>query len=574
MTALGHGRLATVLTTLAILAGACAPAAGPVPAASPGAGGGAVPSAVPARGGTLVFAIWQEPTTILPIYANQVVANVVGQVVSEGLTRTSNDGTYIPQLAKQVPTLANGGVKLSADGKKMDVTYELLSDVKWSDGTPFTSADVKFTWETFLKDPKVVTREGYDQIESIDTPTPTSLTLHYKQVYGPYLTRFTGIIPKSMEKEGDLSKSKYNFQPVGTGPFVISEFVAADHITAERNPSYRVKDRPYLDKIIFRSVPSREAAVAQLKAGEVDGMWNILEAQTPDLEKDANIKLTVTPGPSVERLELNHVKNADPADPAVPHPVLGDKAMRRALNLATPKQQMIDKLLFGKAKVGTSPVSQGWASPKGLAQESYDPKQASAVLDQAGWLKGTDGIRTKNGIRAAITITTTTGDKVREQVEQILIDEWKQIGVELSIKNQPSSVLLSGSWAAGDPRKRGSFDIVMYASSPAIDPHQTISQRYTSANIPTAANGGIGQNYTRFKNAEADAAIAEAGASVEQAKRAELYAKALKLLNEDVAIIWLYDRQNIDAFRANVSGVRGNVWQDITWSAADWSIRK
>ncbi len=574
MTARGHGRLATVLTTLAILTGACAPAAGPVPAASPAAGGGAVPSAAPVRGGTLVFAIWQEPTTLLPIYANQVVAGVVGQVVTEGLVRTANDGSYVPQLAKQVPTLANGGVKLSADGTRMDVTYELLPDVKWSDGTPFTSADVKFTWETFLKDPKVVTREGYDQIESIDTPSPTTVVLHYKRIYGPYLTRFTGLIPKSMEKEGDLSKSKYNFQPVGTGPFVISEFVAADHITAERNPSYRVKDRPYLDKIVFRSVPSREAAVAQLKAGEVDGMWNLLEAQTPDLEKDANIRIIATPGPSVERLELNHVKNADPADPSVPHPVLGELAMRRALNLATPKQQMIDKLLFGKAKVGTSPVSQGWASPKGLSQESYDPKQAGAVLDQAGWVKGADGIRAKNGVRAAITITTTTGDKVREQVEQILIDEWKQIGVELSIKNQPSAVLLSGSWSAGDPRKRGSFDIVMYASSPAIDPHSVISQRYTSANIPTAANGGNGQNYTRFKNAEADAAIAEAGASVDQAKRAELYAKALKLLNDDVAIIWLYDRQNIDALRANVSGAQGNVWQNITWSAADWSIRK
>ena len=570
MAAYGHGRLATVLTTLAILAGACAPAAGPAPAAAPMAAGGAVPSAAPVRGGTLVFAIWQEPAGLLPNYASQTVAGVVGSVAIEGLTDTDTDGNFIPVLAKQVPTLANGGVKMVAGGK-MDVTYELIPDVKWSDGTPLTSADVKFTWETYVKDPKVITKDGYSAIEAVDTPTSTTVVLHYKQIYGPYLTRFGGLLPKSLEKEADLSKSEYNRKPIGTGPFRISEFVAGDHITAERNPSYRVKDRPYLDRIIFRSVPSREAAIAQLKAGEVDGMWNILEAQVPDLSADQSVRVIATPSATVERIELNLAKPGDPADPSLRHPVLGDRAVRRALNLATPKQQIIDKLLFGKAKVGTSPVSQGWASPKGLSQESYDPNQANRVLDDAGWTKGADGVRAKNGVRAALTIMTTSGDKVREQIEQILVDEWRRIGIDLAIKNLPSVVVLSGSFA-NDPRKRGSFDAVMYASTPAIDPHTTMVQRYTTSGIPTSANSG--QNFTRFSNPEADAAIAEAGATVDQPRRAELYAKALRLLNDDVAIIWLYDRQSLDAFRANVSGPRGSVWQPITFNAMDWSIRK
>jgi len=528
------------------------------------------------RGGTLVFAVWQEPTTLAPIYANQTVAGLVGQVAWEGLQNVDTDGNYYPVLAKQVPTLQNNGVKLSADGKKMDVTYELLSGVKWSDGQPFTSADVKFTWDTYMKDSKVVTREGYDQIESIDTPNDTTVVMHYKTIYGPYATRFGGIIPKHLlEKEADISKTDYNRLPMGTGPYKFTEFVSADHITAERNPNYRKGDKPLLDKIIFRSVPSREAAVAQLKAGEVDGMWNLLEAQIPDLEKDPNVKIVATPSPSVERIELNLAKPADPvADPKVPHPVLGELAVRRALLLATPKQQLIDKLLFGKAKPGTSPVSQGWASPKGLTQESYDPKKANELLDGAGWVKGSDGIRSKGGVRASLTITTTTGDKVREQVEQILIDEWKSIGVELAIKNQPSAVFLSGSYAAGDPRKHGNIDMWMYASSPAIDPHQTVNQRYTSQNIPTAANSGQGQNYTRFSNPEVDRLVAEAGSTVDQAKRAQAYAQALKLLNDAVPIIWLYDRQSLDAFRANVGGYRGNVWDNVTFSAEDWFVKR
>jgi len=546
---------------------ACAPQGGPV---------GASAGAAPTRGGTLVFAIWQEPTTLQPIYANQTVATVVSETVVEGLLNTDTDGNYYPVLAKSVPTLANGGVKISADGRKMDVTYDLVPGVKWSDGQPLTGADVKFTWETYLKDPKVVTREGYDQIESIDTPTETEVVIHYKSIYGPYATRFGGIIPKHLlQSVPDISKSEFNQKPIGTGPFKVTEFVSADHITVERNPSYRKADRPYLDKIIFRSVPSREVAVAQLKAGEVQGMWNLLEAQLPDLEKDPSIKIVSTPSPSVERIELNLAKPADPiADPKVPHPILGDQNVRRALLLATPKQQLIDKLLFGKAKPGTSPVSQGWASPKGLVQESYDPAKAKQLLDQAGWAPGGDGIRSKGGTRASLTIVTTTGDKIREQVEQILVEEWKAIGIELQIRNQPSAVLLSGSYSAGDPRKKGSIDMWMYASSPAIDPHGTINQRYTTANIPTAANGGQGQNYTRFSSPEVDRLVQDAGATVDQARRAKDYADALKLLNDSVAIIWLYDRQLLDAFRTNVSGFKGNTWDNITWNAEDWSIAK
>ena len=564
------GRRFSLFVALALAVAACSQ-----PATAPGQTGAPSASGSPKQGGTLVFAIWQEPTTVASIYQNQTVAGVVGDVVLEGLLSVDTDGNYVPVLAKSVPTPANGGVKMSADGKKMDVSFDLVSGVKWSDGEPFTSADVKFTWETIMKDPKVITREGYDQIESIDTSNDTSVVMHYKAIYGPYLTRFhLGMLPKHvLQNVADISTSDFNRRPMGTGPFKITEFVAADHITAERNPNYRVPGKPLLDKIIFRSVPSREVAVAQLKAGEVQGMWNLLEAQIPDLEKDPNISIVKTPSPSVERIEMNTTKPGNPGDRTQTHPVLSDINVRHALLLATPKQQIIDKLLFGLARPGSSPVSQGWASPKGLQQESYDPKKANDLLESAGWKKGSDGIRSKGGVRAALTITTTTGDAVRERVEQILIDEWKAIGIELSIKNQPSSVLLSGSWTAGDPRKLGNFDLVMYASSPAIDPNQTITLRYTSKNIPTAQNQQ-GQNYTGFSNPDVDRLVADAAGTLDLEKRKAAYGQALTLLNEGYPIIWLYDRLGLDAFRANVGGTKGNVWENITTSAGDWFLTK
>ncbi len=555
-------RLAALVVALVAFA-ACAPSGQPPASASAGP-----------RGGTLTFALWQEPETLNPYYGTQTVSGLVSEIAVEGLLSVDTDGNYIPQLAAQVPSLQNGQVKLSSDGKKMDVTYTLKSGVLWSNGKPFTSADVKFTWQTIMKDPKVTSREGYDKIDSIDTLNDTTVVVHYKEIYAPFATRFGWILPKHLlESFEDMSKSEYGRRPLGTGPFMITEFVGGDHITAERNANYRVKDKPLLDRIIFKSVPSSEVAIAQLKAGEVDGMWNILEAQVPDLERDQNLRIVSVIAPDIERLVFHLAKRADPAHPNVPHPVLGDIAMRHALLLATPKQQIIDKLLFGKVKAASSPLSQGWAVPKDLVQEGYDPAKAKQLLDQAGWLPGPDGIRMKSGNRAKLEINTTTGNKTREQTEQILVDEWKAIGVELTIKNYPSAVLF-GPWAQNGPRKKGNFDVYLYTTNASIDPHNHLNQHFNCANIPQPSNNGAGFNYWRFCNKDVDDFLAKAGSSVDQSERAKFYAQVLKIVNDNYLSAWLYTRANIDAFRANVGGYRGNTWDNITWSAEDWFARR
>ena len=579
--------IGAALMVVATACGSAAPTGGASSAPTAAASAAATAAGAPTKGGTATIAVWQEPANLAPYYENQTVQGVVLDLVVEGLVQTQASGEYQGLLAESVPTVSNGGVKVSADGKSMDVTYKLRPGLKWSDGQPLTSADVKFTWQLTMNDPKVTTREGYDQISSIDTPDDLTAVMHYKSLYAPYPSRFGRLYSKhSLEKETaacttsgtattcDYSKADYVRKPLGTGPFMVTDFKAGEAITLERNPNYRVSGQPYLDKIIFKSVPSSTVAIAQLKAGEVQAMWNLLESETVDLEKDSNIKISVVPGPSVERIEMNTVENKDMADPSTKHPVLSDINVRRALIYATPKQAIIDKLLFGKAKPGTSPVSQGWASPKEVTQESYDPKKANDLLDQAGWAKGADGIRSKGGVRASLTITTTTGNATREKVEQVLIDEYKQIGIDLKIKNEPSSVLLSGSWSQGDQRKRGSFDLVMYASSPGIDPHQTVSQRYSSKNIPSTANNGNGQNYTRVRNPDIDKAIDEAGASLDFDKRKAAYATALKILNQEAVIIWLYDRANIDGARAGLEGWKANPWQNFTWNTQEWFLKK
>ena len=563
----------------AIVATACAPTTTPgataAGTAAPSVAATAAPTPAVQKGGTLIFGMWQEPTTLAPIYSNQTIAGIVKDFAVESMVRQDNEGNYLPELAKEVPTVQNGGVTVTADGK-MTVKWQIKPNVKWSDGKPFTSADLQFTWQAFMKDPKAVSRAGYSDIEKIETPDALTAVITYKTVYAPYPGQFgRGVMPKHLlENEPDFSKTEYNRKPLGTGPFRVTAFKAGDSITLEKNPNYRdAPDKPYLDKIIFKSIPSSEVAIAQLKAGEIHVMWNILESQSPDLEKDPSLSLVVTPSNSVERIEINLAANQDPADPNKPHPVLGDVRVRRALIHATPKQQMVDKLLFGKAKVGSSVSPQGWAADRALTQEAYDPKKANELLDQAGWVRGADGIRTKGGVKASLVIHTTTGNKTREQVQQILVDEWKQIGVELKIQNMPSSVLLSGSWDGKDPRQRGNYDMALYATSAAIDPGEHMIQRYHSSAIPTEQKKS-GQNRVRVKDADLDKLITDAGSTLDLEKRKALYKQIFRKINELAPAIWLYDRASIDGHRKTVVGLKGNIWMDIGWDADEWWIRK
>lgn len=564
-------RMFTLCIAFLIVVAACAP--------TRSAGGPGVTTATPSpkvdkptRGGTLVFAMWQEPTTLAPMYINQTIGALVAQVAVEPLAETDNDGNYVPVLARQIPTIANG--KARVVGTKLEVEWELKPGITWSDGKPLTSADIHFTWQTWIKDPKVVNRAGFSEIEAIETPSPTTALVKYKTVYAPYPTNFNWILPKHLlENEADISRSEYNRRPLGTGPFRITEFKAGESITAERNPNYRDKDKPYLDRIVFKSVPTSEVAIAQLKAGEVQAMWNLLESQTPDVEREANISVIIAPGPTVERIELNTAENKDGSAPDSVHPVLGDIAVRKALLWATPKAELAKRLFFDKARPAESGYPQGWGRYTGK-QDGYDPKKASDALDSAGWVKGADGIRSKGGVRASLTFITTTGNKTREQVQQVLGDEWKKIGIETKIQNMPSAVFLSGSAERGDPRKKGTYDLNMYATGAGVDPHAHIFPRFHSTQIPHPGNRFAGLNYTRLKSPEADRALAEAGATLDQAARAAAYNRAVKAINDQYVVIWLYDRARIDAHRRNVGGMKASVWGNVTWNVQDWFIRQ
>src|SRR2546428_3335096 len=358
-----------------------------------------VQSDAPHTGGTITLA-WQQPETLHPFYSTGTQTNaLVYRVAVEGLVGVAPDGTPRAVLATQIPTTANGAVNLDPAGG-MSVRWTLRPGIRWSDGVPLVSADVRFTWRAVMTDPRVASREGYDRIADVETPDDLTAIVRYRTIDVAFATRFDALLPRHLLDGADAAAlTAYSRAPLGTGPFRITEFVSADHVTAERNPNYRVAGRPYLDRIFFRFVSSVDVAKAQLRAGEVDAALSLSEADAADLEREPEVRIASATSPSVETLAF---ELARPGDPGTPHPVLGDVAVRRAPLFATPKARIVERLLLRRTRPRTSGLPIGWAAPAGLAQEAYHPERPEGLLGSAGRGAGGGGTPTKDGAGAAV----------------------------------------------------------------------------------------------------------------------------------------------------------------------------
>ena len=500
----------------------------------------------------VTIGVYQEPETLNTYIGVQTVITYVHKPFAEYLIDVNDKGEYVPVLAVEVPSVDNGGV--SPDG--LTITYKLKKGVKWSDGEPFTSEDVKFTWEALVNPKNLVkSRSGYELIESVQTPDPHTAVVKYKEFYAPYLTRFAPVLPKHvLGPLPDMNDAPYNRMPVSTGPFKVTEWVSGDHITMVKNPTYRDAKNVKIDKLFFKIIPSREVGIAQLQAGDIDGVWDLIEAQIPMMENNPDVSLCLSNSLTSERLIMNHSVTTPPnnGNPDYPHPILADLKVRQAIDYAIDKKQITDKLLYGKAALGTSEIPAGWASNPNIKPKPYDPAKAKKLLDEAGWKPGPDGIRVKDGTRLRLKITTTTGNKLREMVQQVLVAQMKEVGIEFYIENVPSSVLF-GSWSNDADRKKGRYDILMYTTGP-----------------------GIGYNYTRHRDAELDNWLDLAGKAPSMEKRAEAYRKAQERVAEIVPHIYLYQRLTVHAFRNRVKGWKPNGYGIIdavaTWNVADWYV--
>jgi peptide/nickel transport system substrate-binding protein len=512
----------------------------------------------------------QEPDTLNPFYSSQRSTFTVTQTIFDGLLVVGETGEYEAGLATDVPTVENG--MLAPDG--LTITYHLRQGVKWADGQPFSADDVKFTYDAIMN-PKntVAARSAYTKIDTLTVKDPYTVELRLKEPVAAYRDFFSyplGILPRhALGSLDSLNSADFNRRPFGTGPYRVTDWQAANYIQLEANPTYW-KGAPKINRVIVRIVPDKNTQLAQVRANETDVAVDLTEADAVEVDRiGGGWRTTSIAGLSSDRLFLN-LAEPGVADGSRPHPILGDVRVRQALQLGINKQQIVDKVLFGKTSVATSDYPVGWAAPN-LPPTPYDPERAKQLLDQAGWVAGADGMREKAGRKLHLSLSTTAGNKLREDVEQLIQAGWKTLGVDLEIKNATAAVLV-GEWADNGLVQRGNFDIAYYGFTPGVDPSGTLTPHFHSRFIPSEANQGEGDNGMRYREPQVDQWLDEADRSLDQARRKELYANVMRKVADDVPTIFLYNRANIEAVNQRVQGPRSNAFRWLTWNIADWSV--
>jgi peptide/nickel transport system substrate-binding protein len=594
--------LLVLLLAAAVLA-ACGPAPEPTAAPEPTQAEVVQPTEAPPptepppapgadkQGGTLVLGFYQEPELLSALIRTQTVATWAGDFLESGLVIPAPDGTFIPELAKEVPSPSNGLV--SEDG--LTVKYNLMEGIKWEDGDPFDCQDIVFTWQVVTHpESGAVSVSGYEDMESITCEdNDMTVVIKYSKFYAPYLTMFKdGIIPSHLGLDpADMQNWEFNRKPLSLGPYKLEEWISGDSMTLVRNENYwkwESEGKPYVDTIILRWIESREVGKQLIQTGDLDFVWDLSEADIPEAENWEGVVISNVPSTSTERLVLNHVDpelDAPCADwlrenPS-PHWALGDPKVREAIELGIDKQTIVDKLLYGLATVSSTEMNLGWAAAD-IPPSEFNPEKARALLEEAGWTdEDGDGVRECNGCPYAeagkilkLKLQSTSGNALREQCEQVLIEMMADIGIEFYIENVPSAELF-GSYSAGAFRKHGQFDILLYTTTYGADPHYDINGYYASYNAPCDDNGGSGFNYARWISDEFDAQMEIAGSSPDLEVRKAAYQRGCELIAEGRPHIYLYDRADVDFLREHFKGYEANIWTFTgSWNAEEWYLEE
>lgn len=504
--------------------------------------------------GRIVVGLSQEPTVFNPLMAKSEVDDGVHFSVFDALVRVDPQGVIQPNLAVEVPSQKNGGI--SENGLTWRV--RLRDDVRWHDGEPFTAEDVKFTLE-LITNPKFRSwrTTGHSLLRDITVVSPREITWRMEEAFAPYLSFLTEtfIVPKHiLEKEADPNTAAFNQAPVGTGAFKWGRRVAGDHLEFVANPGY-FGEGPYVNQLVFKYIPDLTVLYTQFKSGDIDlvGQTYITPDNYQEARKLPDRVVTLVPRPSVEGIYLN-----------LERPQFKELAVREALYAAIDRKAIIDALYYGlPTATETFMPQQSFYYNPNLPVQEFNLKRARQILDEAGWVPGRDGIRAKNGVRLSFTNSTTSGDHLREQVQQFLQQTFAQIGVEMTIKNLPAAVIWGEFWG------KSQFDSVIVGITYLIGADPDVTNRFHSRAI--AAKGGRGSNNAQYVNAEVDALLEKGTGTFDPEARRAIYNRVQELVRRDLPFLPLYQNTAVHGHKKGIHGVVPNPnTRTESWNAAGW----
>jgi peptide/nickel transport system substrate-binding protein len=538
-----------IVASVGLLAAACSGTTAPRTGA-PASGGTAASgqtvagaSGTPQNGGTVVTTISGDPPTVNPDISAGVPDTLVGCMIYQGLIRIASDYTIEPLLAKSW--------QVSSDS--LTYTFNLVN-ATWSDGQPFTSADVKFTLlNVSAKDGPHFLAAG-SAIQSIDTPDAHTVVIHLSRAFGPFLQSLAcsnnaGILPQHIFQGQDALTSVASLsKPVGTGPFMLTQYARGDHLTLARNPHYWQAGLPHLDQVILKEIPNPESRTLALKSGsinEIEGYY-VQNSDIPGFKSDSKYQLIPQAYPTYQLAILN--------DREAP---FNNAAVRQALYTAVDRQFIWQHVFAGLGSVPKSAIQvPGWAYNPSVdltTMYAFDAAKAGSMLDAAGFPKKSDGYR------FSMNLYFDSGVPAYAQTAQALASMWNAIGVNVHLVGEDRATVLQ------DVYTNWKFDAISVAYTTSGDPALGIARTYVTSSI-------VKQPFTNasgYSNPQVDQLFAAGQDSADQKARAAAYWQAQTVLAHDLPSLPLILTQEELVASSTVhglgQGVTGSSWWQDVW---------
>jgi peptide/nickel transport system substrate-binding protein len=564
------GLTAPMATQLLALHGISAASAQSIPPYRPTRRGG---------GGPLKILYWQASTLLNPHFAVGTTNQDASRVFYEPLAGWAQDGTLHPILAAEIPSTENGG--LSPDGRS--VTWKLKRGVKWHDGQDFSADDVVFNWD-YNRNPATATVSSgsYRDVNVVKVDDHT-VRVEFAQPQPFWADAFVAsrgmIIPKHIFQNFAGANSRDapgNLRPVGTSPYRFTSFAPGDTLRAELNPNYHMPNHPFFDTVEVKGGGDAvSAARAVLQTGDFDYAWNL---QVEDeilkrLEAAGRGRVDIIEGGDIEFVMLsvtdpNREVEGERAHISTQHPAFRDPAVRQAMAMLLDRGA-IEQFIYGR---GGPAAANFLNNPPRFRSENmrweFNLNRANEILDRAGWVRGRDGIRAKDGVRLRFVFQTSVNTP-RQRTQAVYKQAAQRAGIDLELKSVVASVFFSSDVANPDTYTKFWSDMQMYTTTmPQADP-QLFMNQFVSWEVSTRANSWQGRNILRWRSEEYDRIYREAEGELDPVKRAALFIRMNDLVVGSNYVIPVVRRPRVRASLNNLRPVL-SAWDNDFWLLSHW----